>query len=343
MKAVTQNRYGPASVLTFADLPRPRAAPTGLVCEIHAAAVTTGDWRLRASAFPGSLWLPGRLATGLTRPRHAVPGTAFSGVVAETGVEVTRFAPGDRIFGFVPHGAHAEYLALDGTAAIARMPDGLDFAGAAALPFGAVSALVFLRDVARLATGQRLLVIGATGGVGAYAVQIGAASGAEVTGVASAEHHALGRDLGARAMIDYKTADPLDGRVHYDVILDTVGAAGFRRARAALRPGGVFVPLNFGLGDVLSALVSRFAGDRRMRVTVSGESAEDMARIAAMVEAGRLRPVIDSVHPFDRIAAAHERVESRHSAGAVILQIAADTQHQDRRDAGTDGAVREPA
>lgn len=321
MKAAFSRRYGPAGTVTIADLPTPVAGPGEVLVEVHASSVTTADWRLRASAFPGGLWLPGRLVAGISRPRHPVLGSDFSGRVAALGSGTTGFAVGDMVFGYAGRGAHAEVLAMPATGAIAPRPAGLSHREAAALPWGALAALAFLRDVLRLRAEQRILIVGASGGVGAYAVQIARHMGAEVTGVASGANRELVLSLGASRFLDYREDGVTEGAGRYDAILDTVGALTFREARKSLTHKGVFAPLNYSVGDVFRALRSGMGSGPRMRIAISGDSRTDLDEIARMVETGALRPVIDRVYGLDDIAAAHAHVEGRHRRGAVVLGI----------------------
>jgi NADPH:quinone reductase-like Zn-dependent oxidoreductase len=318
MKAALTRRYGPAETVTIAVLPTPVAGLGEVLVEVHASSVTTADWRLRASAFPGGLWLPGRLVAGLFRPKHPVLGSDFSGHVAALGAGATGFAVGEAVFGCAGHGAHAEVLAMPANGAIAPRPAGLSHREAAALPWGALAALGFLRDVLKLKPGQRILIVGASGGVGAYAVQIARHMGAEVTGVAGGANRELVLSLGASRFLDYRT-DRVVGP--YDAILDTVGALTFREARKSLTRNGVFAPLNYSVGDVVRALRSGLGSGPTMRIAMSGESRADLDEIARMVEMGALRPVIDRVCGLDDIAAAHAHVEGRHRRGAVVLGI----------------------
>jgi NADPH:quinone reductase-like Zn-dependent oxidoreductase len=321
MKAALATRYGPAGVVTIAEIPTPEAGPGEVLVEVHASSVTTADWRLRASAFPGGLWLPGRLVAGLLRPRHPVLGSDFSGRVAALGAGATGFAVGDAVFGYAGHGAHAEVLAMRATGAIAQRPAGLSHREAAALPWGALAALGFLRDVLKLRAGQRILIVGASGGVGAYAVQIARHMGAEVTGVASGANRDLVVSLGADRFRDYRTESILDNADRYDAIFDTVGALTFREARKSLTDKGIFAPLNYSVGDVFRALRSGMGSGPTMRIAVSGDRPTDLDEIGRMVETGALRPVVDRVYGLDDIAAAHAHVESRHRRGAVVLGI----------------------
>jgi NADPH:quinone reductase-like Zn-dependent oxidoreductase len=318
MKAAVYERYGGPEVVAVREVPRPEAGAGEILVRVNAASVTTADWRMRASAFPGVLWLPGRLMVGLRRPRRTVLGRDFAGVVVRVGAGVAGFRAGDRVFGVSGHGAHAEFVAVPAAGAVLATPARLEDAEAAALPFGALAALVFLRDYARVQAGQAVLVVGATGGVGAYAVQIAAALGAEVTGVASAANLDLVRGLGAAHALDYGLPPPA-GR-EYDVIFDTVGATTFGGEAGRLREGGVYVPLNFGLREGLQALTTRRAA-RRVTIGVSGDSRADLEAVAGMVAAGRLRPVVDREYPLERIADAYRDVETRHRRGCVVVTV----------------------
>ncbi len=322
MKAVVYDRYGGPEVLRLDEVPTPVAGPGEVLVRVIASSVTTADWRLRASAFPGLLWLPGRLMTGIFRPRNRVLGMEFAGEVAAVGAGVSRFAPGDAVFGFSGGGSNAEYLTIAETGSIAPLPEGLSPAEAAALPFGAVAALVFLRDFAGLTAGAHVLVNGASGGVGVYGVQIAKALGARVTAVASAENRDLLRALGADVALDYRTEDPLAVGRRYDVIFDTVGSLGFGAAREALQPDGLFLPLNFGGRALWQALVARLRGGPRIKLAVNGDSQADLEVLSQMVRAGSLRPVIDRRYPLERIGEAHAYVEARHRRGAVVIDVA---------------------
>jgi NADPH:quinone reductase-like Zn-dependent oxidoreductase len=323
MKAMVNRTYGPAEVVQAEEVPTPVPAAGEILVKVEAAGVNTADWRLRAAAFPGIMAVPGRMMFGLLRPRNKVLGHEFAGRVVATGAGVTAYRTGDRVFGFAQGGAHAEYLALPETGAVAHLPSTLSAAEGAALPFGGQTALAFLRDFAEVKPGQRVAVIGASGGVGVYAVQIARALGAEVTGVASGDNAALVSDLGAAHFIDYRTADITRGKARFDVILDTVGALGFAGARRILRPGGLFLPLNIGLREIGQALWPRWRGGRRIQLRVSGDSAEGLRALAGMVAKGTLRPVIQARLPLDRIVDAYRLVESRHRSGAVVVEMEA--------------------
>lgn len=324
MKAMIYDSYGGPEVVVPRDVPRPEAGAGQVLVRVRAAGITTADWRLRASAFPGGLWLPGRLMTGLFRPRKPVLGGDFAGVVEAVGAGVTRFRPGDRVFGFSGHGAHAEFLVMEADGAIAGVPGGVNDAQAAALPFGALCALEFLRDVARLRAGQKVLIVGASGGVGGYAVQIARWLGAEVTGVASCGNLSYVRDLGAARVIDYRAGEVTDGAGRFDLVFDTVGALDFKTARRVLHQDGLFLPLNFGLGDLPRALCSGLGRGPRMKLHVSGDTRAGVEALAELVIGGQLRPLVDRVYPFAEIRSGYAHVETRHRRGAVVLDLAGD-------------------
>ncbi|RVT86701.1 NAD(P)-dependent alcohol dehydrogenase [Rhodobacteraceae bacterium CCMM004] len=316
MRAAVYDRYGAAEVVRVADVPEPRPRPGEILVEVAASAVTTADWRFRASAFPGGLWLIGRALAGLRRPRHRVLGSNFAGRVAALGDGVARFAVGDRVFGASGLGAHAERVAVRADAAVARIPDGVSDTAAAATPFGALAARSFVREIAEVGPGTRLLIAGASGEVGSWAVQIARAAGAHVTALARAETADRLRGLGADAVIDYRRQDVTRGAARYDVVLDTAGVLRYRDVRRILAAGGRFVPLEFSVGMMLRGL-----WDRGLVLKVSTERAADLEAIAEGLAAGTLTAPVDGVWPLAHIAEAHARVESRHREGAAVVAL----------------------
>lgn len=259
---------------------------------------------------------------GVWRPRNQRLGTEFAGTVEALGEDATRFAIGDRVYGFSSKGrAAAEYLAISENAAIAPMPDSLSFEEGAALPFGGLAALVFLIQFGALQAGQKVLIVGASGGVGAYAVQIAKAHGAAVTGVASRDNQEFIRALGADHAVDYKTTDISKLGARFDLILDTIGTLSPSDAFGLLKSGGLFLPLNFGLRELGAALLNRFR-DKKIELRVNEDKAVDLETLSGLIENGKLRPLIDSVYPIDSAKDAHARVESRHKKGAVVLRVA---------------------
>ena len=324
MKAMIATQYGGPDVVEAADLPVPAPGPGEVLVKVHAAGVTTADWRMRAAAFPGGFAVLGRAMFGLTGPRQKVLGGDFAGVVAAVGSGVSEYKAGARVYGFSGTGAHAEYLTIRADGAIAPIPAGLGFAEAAALPFGMLAAWQFLTRFGSVSKGDRVLVVGGSGGVGVYAVQIAAMLGAEVNAVASEANAGLMRDLGAHETVDYRKADPLETGP-YDLIFDTVGATRWRQARRALKPGGLYLPLNFAVWDIVPSLLSRLGG-KRFVIGVNDDRGEDLRALAEPLAEGILRPVIDRRFDFDDIRAAYRLVETRHRKGAVVLEIGGETQ-----------------
>lgn len=322
MKAAVYERYGAAEVVEIKDVPRPAIGDDQVLVRVYATTVTTADWRFRASAFPGILWLPGRMVAGLFSPKNPILGMEFAGRVVARGSNVTRFGLGDEVFGFADMGAHAEYVAVDAAGAITRMPGGLGYDEAAAVPFGALSALVFLRDFAKVKPGQKVLIAGASGGVGVFAVQLAKHLGAHVTGVCSTANTELVLSLGADRVIDYTKEDYAAAAEAYDLVLDTAGTTSFARARRVLKPHGVFLPIEFGAREIAQAALTRLGGGRRVLIGISGDSRQDTEHLAGLLETGEIRPVVDSRYPFERIADAHRRVESRHKRGSVVVLVA---------------------
>jgi len=322
MKAAFSHRYGPASTISVEEAPVPVPGPGELLVRVAAAGVTTADWRLRASAFPAWSWLPGRLMFGLRRPKQPVRGTDFAGEVVAAGPGAPRVAPGTAVFGVVPEGgAHAEYVRVPATAPLALRPAALDAADAAAVPFGALNALHFLREVARVRAGQRVLILGASGNVGGYAVQIARLLGAHVTAVGGPAAQDRLRALGAEEVIDYTRTDPTAGPASHDVVLDTAGIATFARAARVLTPDGLFVPLEFRAADIVRALTRRLRRGPRIALAIGTETQAGLDWVAARLAEGSLRPVIGARLPFAQVVEAHARVAGRHAGGPVVLEM----------------------
>lgn len=322
MKAAVNTQYGPAhQVVHLAEVARPEIKDNEVLVQVYATSVSTGAWRMVEMNAGGVLQIPARLIFGVFRPRDPIQGGSFSGRVVAVGPAVTRFRMGEEVFGVVGAGAHAEYIAIAEDKTIIPKPAALRYDEAAALPFGGLAALVFLRDFAKLRTGDKVLVTGASGGVGVFAVQLARHLGAEVTALTSTRNVDLAWALGADHVIDYTEADFTEASERYDVILDTAGVTSFREASRVLAPGGRFVPLEFGLPEILGALRPDRQG-RRIVVGVNGDSPADLTLLADLATRGKLRPVIDSIEPLEGITNAYRRVSGRHKTGAVVIDVA---------------------
>jgi NADPH:quinone reductase-like Zn-dependent oxidoreductase len=296
-----------------------------LLVRVQAASVTTADWRFRASAFPTGFKLAGRLMLGLLRPRNPVLGMDFAGTVTATGSKVTRFHVGQRVFGSTSplrRGAHAEYLVVKESDAILATPAGLTDQQAAAIPFGGNAALAFMRDFGRVRPGQKVLIIGASGGVGVWAVQIARHLGAQVTGVCSARNADLVRSLGAHHVVDHATGAIGEQGQRYDLIFDTVGVTTFAACKPVLSDRGTYLPLNGGLRVIGQSLLTSRGTGKRLKHAVSSNTSAGLETIVTLIAAGALKPpIIDHVYPMAQIAEAHRRVEGRHKRGSVIVTM----------------------
>jgi NADPH:quinone reductase-like Zn-dependent oxidoreductase len=265
----------------------------------------------------------GRLAFGITRPRQPILGTELSGIVEAVGRGVSALSVADEVFAFgdAKMGCHAEFRCIPASGLVARKPLNLSFEQAAALSFGGMTALNFFRRGA-LASGERILVNGASGSVGSAAVQLARHSGAEVTAVCGRANVDLVRALGAHHVIDYTSDDfTADGKT-YDVIMDTVGNAGYSRVRRSLAKEGRLLAVLAGFGDLLLAPVAGRTSGHRVIAGPASSRAEDVHRLAAIAAAGAFTPVIDQTYPFERIVDAHHRVETGRKRGSVVVTLA---------------------
>ena len=320
MRAVVQDGYGTSEVLQVDERPVPTVKADQVLVRVHAAGLDRGTWHLMTGT-PYAV----RLAMGLTRPRQPVLGRDLAGVVEAVGADVTRFAPGDEVFG-MGAGTFAE-LAVAAETKLAHKPANLTFEQAAVVPISGGTALQAL-DTGRCAAGQRVLVTGASGGVGSYVVQLAVAMGAEVTGVASAAKLDLVRSLGATHVLDYAVDDFADGSMQYDLVIDVAGNPSVRRLRRALTRSGTAVIVGgedsgklVGMSRQLRAvLVSPFVG-QRLTMAVSKERASDLVRLTPFLESGAVVPSIDRSYPLEQAPAAMARLEAGEVRGKIAISV----------------------
>ncbi|HEY3545363.1 MAG TPA: NAD(P)-dependent alcohol dehydrogenase [Propionicimonas sp.] len=319
MMAITQTAYGDAGALSVAEIDRPVPDANGVLVRVHAASLHAGDIVL----LHGSPY-PARFMAGWPKPRsNFVPGQSVSGVVEAVGANVTGLKPGDEVFGEC-RGACGDF-ALGTEATLVAKPSRLTFAQAAAMPTSALTAQHGLRDAARVKPGQRVLINGASGGVGIYAVQIAKSLGATVTGVCGSANVDMVLGLGADRVIDYTTEDFTSGTETYDLIFDTVGNHSFSQLRRALAPTGVVVPIGkASLGGMLAGMIrSLFTPQKDVRFLHTANR-EDLLSLAALVEAGKLTTVIDRTYRLDQTPEAMTYVASRHARGKVVILLTPD-------------------
>lgn len=319
MKAAVCNTYGSPDVLGLEEVKAPRPGGNEVMIRVLASPVTEGDRRIRAADFPGFTWLPGRLMVGLWGPRHRVQGTAFAGEVVVVGKDVTRFKKGDRVFGACMHGAQAEWMTMPEEGAMARMPESMTFEEASSLPYGAMTALVFLRDLGKVKRGDRVLVVGASGGVGRFAVQIARHLGAEVTGVCS-RNQDLVRALGASEVIDHREEDFTQGEGAFDVIFDLSGVVDFAACRRVLSGKGRFLSVYMTAGVLWDMARTSWSSGQSAHFGMVMGTREDMEELRALVELGAVSAVIDRTFSLEQIAEAHARLEEK-PRGSVVVKI----------------------
>ena len=322
MRAVVYRRYGGPEVVELADVPKPVPRDNEVLIRIHATTVTSGDWRVRTLCVPTGLGLVARLAFGFTGPRQPIMGSEMAGTIEAVGKDVTRFRVGDEVFGF-PGGAmgcHAQYRAMPENGRLARKPANLSFEEAASLPFGASTSMHFLRK-AGIRPGDKVLVIGASGGVGTAMVQLAKHNGADVTGVTSTKNLTLVTSLGADRVIDYTKHDFTRRGETYDIVVDTVGGTSFARCRPVLRDKGRLLAVAAGMPEMLAALWSPLTGSRRVIAGPAAERIEDLPEMAALAETGALKPVIDRRYGFAQMAEAHAYVETGRKRGSVVVSV----------------------
>ena len=316
MKAVVYDRYGPPEVLHFETLEQPVPADDEVLVKVRATTVTRTDTGLRSAEFFIS-----RFVTGLRRPKQRVPGIELAGEVERIGPRVSEFAVGDRVFG-VRAGAHAEYVTIRESGALALMPAGLTFEEAAAVCDGAALALACFRKADSL-DARRVLVYGASGSVGTAGVQLAKHFGAHVTAVCGTKNVELVRSLGADVVIDYTREDFTKNGETYDVVFDAVGKTSFRRCRRSLKPGGTYLETDLGFmwHVPLLALATRRVGSKRVALGITKYRKEDVQLLKELIEAGEYRPVVDRTYQLDDVIEASRYVETGQKTGNVVLTV----------------------
>ena len=323
MKAVVYRTYGPPDVLRLEEVEAPKPKDHEILVRVRAAEVTKSDCELRSFRFPvWWFWIPLRLALGVFRPRRSILGGYFSGEVTAVGASVSTFSPGQRVYGCLQlrFGAYAEYVCVPDRYTVAPMPRNLTFEQAAAVPLGGLNALHFMR-CAEIRAGERVLVNGAGGSIGAYAIQLAKEMGAEVTAVDAAHKEQAIRRLGADRFIDYETEDFAAGGEKYDVIFNMVAGRSFTSCIAALDRGGRYLMANAKLSDLLRSVFLRRSSGKRAVVALAPEAPEELAELTDLLERGSLTAPVDRVYPMAEAPEAHRRVEAEQRLGPVILKI----------------------
>jgi NADPH:quinone reductase-like Zn-dependent oxidoreductase len=323
MKAIVQDRYGGLETLEYKDIDRPAPKDDEVLVQVRAAGLDRGVWHLMA----GLPYLIRFIGFGVRRPKVRVRGMDVAGTVEAVGGDVTRFQPGDEVFGWAD-GSYAEYVSVP-AGNLALKPANLSFEQAAIVPISGFAALQALRDVGQVQAGQRVLVIGAAGGVGSYAVQLAKAFGARVTGVASARQLELVRSLGADDVVDYTREDVTDGSRHWDLVIDTGGHRPLSRLRRALTPRGTLVIVGSeGRGrwlggfdrNLRAVALSPFVG-QRLGMLSSKTRQDDLQTLRELLEAGKVTPAVSATYPLAEVPEAIRQLVEGHRGGKLVITV----------------------
>ena len=322
MKAIVYTKYGPPDVLQLKEVAKPTPKDNEVLIKIHATTVTSGDWRARSLDVPFGFGLISRLVFGISGPRQPILGTELAGEVESVGKNVSKFKVGDQVFAFsgARMGCHAEYKCMPEDGAVALKPAKLTYDEAAAISFGGTTVLDFFRR-GNLQSGEKVLVNGASGGVGTAAVQIAKHFGAVVTGVCSTANIELVRSLGANHVIDYTKEDFTKNGEAYDVIVDTAGTAPFSRSKVSLKERGRLLLVLGRLPDMLQIPWVSMTSSKKIIAGPAAEHAEDLHFLAKLAEMGEFKPVIDRRYPFEQIAEAHSYVDTGRKKGNVVITL----------------------
>lgn len=317
MKAIVYANYGSPDVLRLRELEKPIPKDNEILVRVFATAVNSGDVRLR-KADPFAV----RLIFGLMKPKINVLGSVFSGEIESIGAAVKNFKVGDRVFGHTDmrFGAYAEYISLSENGTIAKKPESISHAEAASIPFGGVTALHFIKK-AKIKPGQKVLVYGASGAVGTAAVQLAKYYGAIVTGVCSTRNIDMVRALGANNVIDYSKEDFTKNGETYDVIFDTVNKIHFGKSLKSLTKNGTMILSAAEMPQMIRGLWTSMTSSRKVLMGVISHSKEDIELIKEIIEAGKMKPVIDKTYTLEQMAEAHEYVDKGHKKGSVAIKV----------------------
>jgi NADPH:quinone reductase-like Zn-dependent oxidoreductase len=326
MKAYICYKYGPPEVLLLKEVEKPVPKDNEVLIKVHATTVNAADCNIRGLSYiPPGLGLIAKMMVGFKKPKISITGSVIAGIVEDVGKNVTLFKAGDQVFGTGPElGGYAEYVCRSADRALALKPKNISFEEAATVPYGALTALYFLRDIAGVHSGHKVLVNGASGGVGVYAVQLARYFDAEVTGVCSTRNLEFVRSLGAQKVIDYTKEDPSLIGESWDIILDVVvGKTSYTRFKSSLTPKGYYLAVAGGLRDMLQMIRTSFTG--REKVIFGGgsscEKKENLVFLKDLIEEGKLKPVLDKTFPFNELIEAHWYTEKGAKRGNIAVSI----------------------
>jgi NADPH:quinone reductase-like Zn-dependent oxidoreductase len=325
MKAIVYTEYGPPDVLQLKEVEKPAPKGDEVLIKVYATSVTSSDANMRGFTFvPPGFTFPTRLSLGFRKPKKPILGNDLAGEIEAVGEDVKLFIKGDQVFGIdaIGRSAYAEYKCMPEAGGLAIKPENLTYEEAAAVPNGALTALTYIRDKGNIQQGQEILINGASGMIGTYSVQLAKYYGAEVTGVCSTTNIALVKSLGADKVIDYTKEDFTQSGETYDAILDAVGNLSFSRCKGSLKQKGLYLPTAPGMLEVAQMGWTSIIGSKKVALASGSERKEDLLFLKELIEAGKLRPVIDRRFPLEQTAEAHRYVDSGRKKGNVVITVA---------------------
>jgi len=320
LKAVVYEKFGSPDVLEYREVEKPTVMEDDILVKIHASSMNAVDWHIRVPTPSMARLMGGSAKTLFMKPKYPILGADFAGKIESIGKNIEQFKIDDEVFGTVKAGSHAEYICVS-EKDVALKPVNMTYEQAAAVPTCGFMALQGLRDKGNIKSEQRVLINGASGGVGTFAVQIAKSFGAEVTGVCSTRNLELVKSIRADEVIDYTKEDFTKKGESYDLIFDIVAKSSFSKCKSSLKPEGIYVTTKFGLRPILRKLWTSMTSSKKMIPYLGKRNMEDLIFVRDLIEAGKVKSVIDRVYPLREVAEAHRYMEKGHARGKVIITM----------------------
>ncbi|MFC1998302.1 NAD(P)-dependent alcohol dehydrogenase [Chloroflexota bacterium] len=315
MRAIVYEKYGPPEVLQLKEVDKPTMKDNEVLIKVHASTVSSLDWKFRS----GEVFVA-RLMSGIRKPRKGILGTEVSGEVESAGKDVTQFKQGDQVFADVKYGGYAEYVACPEQRVVVK-PANMSYEEATTISFAGVNALVFLRDYGKIKSGQSVLINGASGGVGTYAVQLAKHFGTQVTAVCSTPNLEMVKSLGADEVIDYIAQDFTETGATYDLIFDAVAKSSFSKCKGSLNKGGIYLSTVITWGLLFKMLWTKMIGNKKAKFGIGNTKHGDIDFMKKLIEAGEVRAIIDRTYRLEQLVEAHTYAEQGHVKGKVVITV----------------------